>query len=187
MPTFHRTLVALGTALALCACSDDPRDTVTTTTAPRAAAGADVALSAGSVPGKRAGIAESAARLEAAWNAGDANAFAAEFAPDTRYITPTGALLLSREAVRQQHVFLFGPTGPFNGSTLTTVSFDIAFLTGTLAVLERVTDVTNFRFNPGLPPYAPGVLRLRVRSIHEFRGGAWTMTHYQITGVVAGN
>ena len=44
-----------------------------------------------------------AAALTAAWNAGDADAFAARFAPDAEFINIFGMLFVGREAVAAQH------------------------------------------------------------------------------------
>lgn len=52
---------------------------------------------------------------EAAWNAGDAVAFASHYHPDADVVGPTGGVLPGRAGVLQQHAFLFG--GPFAGSS----------------------------------------------------------------------
>ena len=54
-----------------------------------------------------AGVAESLERMRQAWNAGNADAYAAEFAEDATYVIFTGALTVGRAAIRDDHVPLF--------------------------------------------------------------------------------
>ncbi len=63
----------------------------------------------------------------------DADAFAATYAPDARFLDPIGNMVEGREAIRAQHAFLFG--GPFAPSTETQVIADIRFPTGTVAIV----------------------------------------------------
>jgi len=55
-------------------------------------------------------------RLAAAWNAGDAAAYGAEFTPDATYVTFDGTALVGREAIVEVHRWLFD--GPLKGSTM---------------------------------------------------------------------
>ena len=55
-------------------------------------------------------------RIGAAWNAGDATAFGAEFTPDATYVTFDGQVLAGREAIVDVHRRLFD--GPLKGSTM---------------------------------------------------------------------
>jgi uncharacterized protein (TIGR02246 family) len=55
-------------------------------------------------------------RIGAAWNAGDATAFGAEFTPDATYVTFDGQVLAGREAIVDVHRWLFD--GPLKGSTM---------------------------------------------------------------------
>ncbi|GAA1842840.1 SgcJ/EcaC family oxidoreductase [Pseudonocardia ailaonensis] len=55
--------------------------------------------------------------ITAAWDAGDAAAFAAPFTDDCTYVVFDGTVLHGRQAVEEVHRFLFD--GPLKGSTLT--------------------------------------------------------------------
>lgn len=55
-------------------------------------------------------------RLTAAWNAGDADAFGAEFTEDATYVVFSGDVLLGRQAIVDTHRWLFD--GPLRGSRL---------------------------------------------------------------------
>src|SRR5271166_4723594 len=47
------------------------------------------------------------ARFRAAWDAGDAHAYAAEFTEDATYVIFLGEALIGREAIERNHVDLF--------------------------------------------------------------------------------
>jgi uncharacterized protein (TIGR02246 family) len=55
-------------------------------------------------------------RLTAAWNAGDADAYGAEFTDDATYVVFSGDVLRGRQAIVDTHRWLFA--GPLRGSRL---------------------------------------------------------------------
>lgn len=174
--------LALG---ALTACDDEPA--ASAPTGPAAAAGvvATPSMNRVATPKAREELLRIEAALDAAWNAGDATAYAAPFAEDVQLITPPGGVVQSREGVRQLHVFLLA--NPFAGSIRTTTSLEITMLTGTLAIVDRVGDLTNYRFlPPNVVPTLPGVLRARERHVFEKRSGTWQIIFSQITPVAPG-
>jgi uncharacterized protein (TIGR02246 family) len=59
-------------------------------------------------------VTETLDRLSAAWNAGDAAAYAAEFTEDATYVIWNGTVLHGRTAVEDTHRWLFA--GPLKGS-----------------------------------------------------------------------
>ena len=59
-------------------------------------------------------VTETLDRLSAAWNAGDAAAYAAEFTEDATYVVWNGIVLRGRVAVEDSHRWLFD--GPLKGS-----------------------------------------------------------------------
>jgi uncharacterized protein (TIGR02246 family) len=104
----------------------------------------------------------------AAWTAKDADAFAATYTADARFLDPTGNVAEGREAIRAQHAFLFA--GPLAGTTETQVIADIRFLTGTIAVVYLNATLTGFT---GPAPTEPGVLRTTKTWVVVKRAGAW--------------
>ena len=58
---------------------------------------------------------EIAGRLEQAWNAGDGDAWGAEFADDAEFVTVRGEYFSTRDAITQGHHFIF--TTFYKGST----------------------------------------------------------------------
>ncbi|WP_113700759.1 SgcJ/EcaC family oxidoreductase [Nonomuraea lactucae] len=55
-------------------------------------------------------------RLNAAWNDGDAAAYAAQFTPDASYVAFNGDVVHGRAEIEKAHRFLF--EGPLRGSRL---------------------------------------------------------------------
>lgn len=58
------------------------------------------------------------ARIGAAWNAGDAAAYAAEFTPDATYVAFNGEVMRGRAAIEDTHRWLF--EGPLRESRMVT-------------------------------------------------------------------
>jgi uncharacterized protein (TIGR02246 family) len=61
-------------------------------------------------------VRDTLARLAAAWNAGDATAYAADFTPDATYVVFDGTVLRGRGEIEDSHRWLFD--GPLRGSTM---------------------------------------------------------------------
>lgn len=127
-------------------------------------------------------VAELVAAETAAWTAKDASAYAAGYSEDVVFIGPNSGILSGRDAVRQQHAFLF--SGPFAGSTQTITVTRVKFLTGTIAIVDQNVALTGYAFLPGaLRPTEPGVVRTIVRWVIEKRGGTWEIIAQQMTAV----
>jgi len=115
----------------------------------------------------------------AAWTAKDADAYAAIYAENIQVVSPVGSLLSGRDVFRAQHVFLF--SGPFAGSTQTITVRDIAFLTGTIALVAQDVTLTGYvALPPGLPSMN-GVVRTRVTWVVVKRGRTWEIAFQQMT------
>ncbi|MEC3955623.1 SgcJ/EcaC family oxidoreductase [Nocardia sp. CDC153] len=113
------------------------------------------------------------ARADRAWEAGDATAFAAVFAPDADYTTWFGQRLKGREAIEASHVPLFAKylKGTRTIGEITSVRFlapDVALVHGMGAVVKG--DKKRTRFNTKMVQYVV------VRS-----GGEWSIAAFQNT------
>ena len=127
-------------------------------------------------------IADLVAAETATWAAKDAAGYASGYSEDAVFIGPTAGILAGRDAIRQQHAFLF--SGPFAGSTQTITVTRVKFLTGTIAIVDQNVALTGYAFLPGaLRPTEPGVVRTIVRWVIEKRGGTWEIIAQQMTGV----
>jgi uncharacterized protein (TIGR02246 family) len=104
----------------------------------------------------------------AAWSAKDADAHAATYAPDARFLAPNGDVFEGRDAIRAAHAFLFA--GPFAPTTETQAIADVRFLTGTIAVVYLNATLTGYA---GPAPTEPGVLRTTKTWVVVKRAGAW--------------
>jgi uncharacterized protein (TIGR02246 family) len=126
------------------------------------------------------GIEALVAANSAAWAAKNAAAFAATYAVDAEFISPVGGILSGRAAIQAQHVFLFG--GPFAATTSVNAVRRVAFLTGTIAIVDIDVTLTGFAgLPPGLRATEPGVVRSRARWVVEKRGGDWLIVAGQMT------
>jgi uncharacterized protein (TIGR02246 family) len=126
-------------------------------------------------------IADLVAAATAAWTAKDAAAYAALYSEDVEFIGPLAGILSGRDAVRQQHAFLF--SGPFAGSTQTITVRRVQFLTGTIAIVDQNVALTGYASSGALRPTEPGVVRTIVRWVIEKRGGTWEIIAQQMTAV----
>jgi uncharacterized protein (TIGR02246 family) len=118
----------------------------------------------------------------AAWAAKDADAYAATYAADARFVTPVGGVLEGRDAIRAQHAFLFA--GPFGPSTETLAIADIRFLTGTIAIVSLNGTLTGYVALPsGLRPTEPGVVRTIKTWVVVKLAGSWQIVTQHTTPV----
>ncbi|SIO09758.1 SgcJ/EcaC family oxidoreductase [Agromyces cerinus] len=81
----------------------------------------------------RAGILVALDRLRAAWDAGDADAYAAEFADDASYVIFAGLHDLGRDAIRRAHVPVFAKWQ--RGSRMSMQVLDLRFVAPDVAVV----------------------------------------------------
>jgi uncharacterized protein (TIGR02246 family) len=178
--TMFRSVTPLLLVLALvgAACTDAP------TALPSAdAAGVSEARVATNPPGQVREIEALLSSWEAAWAAHDAAAYAAHYAEDVDFVNPLGGILSGREAIREQHEFLF--SGPFRGSTNVYEIRRLVFLTGTIAIVDLNMRLTGFAFlPPGLPQFEPGLVFTRARMVVMKQRGTWEIIAQQLTPVL---
>lgn len=78
------------------------------------------------------------ARTVEAWKRGDAEAYAAAFTEDCRYIAFFGGIYRGRQEIARSHHLLFA--GPLRGSELFVETIDLRFLTDDTALLLTYGD-----------------------------------------------
>jgi uncharacterized protein (TIGR02246 family) len=133
-------------------------------------------------PGQVAHIEALVDAASAAWAAKDATAYAAIYTEDVHFIGPIGNLIVGREALRVQHVFLFNAI--FSQSTQTLEIRRIQFLTGTIAIVELNSALSGYLgLPPGLRETEPGVVRNVVRWVVVKHRGEWLILGQQMTPV----
>jgi uncharacterized protein (TIGR02246 family) len=175
--SFARSALLL--ALLASACSDPSKPTAL---ASAEAPDAQYSALAVNPPGQVAHIEALVGAATAAWAAKDAAAYAATYTEDAHFIGPIGNLIVGREALRVQHVFLFSAI--FSQSTQTLEIRRIEFLTGTIAIVELNSALTGyFALPPGLRETEPGIVRNVVRWVVVKHRGEWLILGQQMTPV----
>lgn len=165
------------------ACDDAPR-----ALGPAESLAGDAAVFAEANPaGKIEGIEDLVGAQAAAWTDKDAAAYAATYTEDVQFINPIGTVLHGRTAVQAGHTFLFNPVnGPFRASSSSWVMRDVAFLSGTVALVSLDVTLTGFSaLPPGLPAVEPGVVRTRVTWIAVRQQDGWAILFQQMTPLPA--
>lgn len=126
---------------------------------------------------------ESVARLEHAWNASNAELWAAEYWPDGELINILGVVLPNAVEVRARTAQILA--GPFSGSRFASVVRNVRFLGADAAMVDIDIRVTNFRaLPPGTVATEPGVLLTRMKHVFERRHGRWRIVASQNTAVL---
>jgi uncharacterized protein (TIGR02246 family) len=167
-------LLALGL---LAGCSDSREVTAVETESPAVIADASVGAASA-----RSGIAALKRAWDQAWVNKDASAFADQYVLNSELVSPLGAILSGREAIRAQHAFLFA--GPFAGSTSTTEIRRTVYLAGDARMVDLDVTLTGYvALPPGLHETAPGEVRTRVKWIVVLRQDSWKILAQQITAV----
>lgn len=160
----RKDILALALPLTLAACS------TATGAAPLPPAVSDAPLRA------------SVARLATAWNAGDGEAWAAEYWPDGSLINILGVVFADAKSVAAVTNQILA--GPFKGSTFVPTVRRVRLIGTDAAILDVDVNVTNFR---GLPPGAvatmPGLLLTRFTYVFENRSNVWKIASSQNTAV----
>ncbi len=119
----------------------------------------------------------------AAWNRGDAAAWAAAFTDDADFVNIRGQVFAGRAAVAAQHARIFA--GPFKGSHITITIRRSSEPAPGLALIETDQTVTHFAFlPPGIAPTAEGSLLTHMKYVAMARDGAWHLIAAQNTAAL---
>ncbi len=118
----------------------------------------------------------------AAWNTGNAVAYARHFAEDGTFTNVRGQFFTGRQAFIDRHDFLF--KGQFHGSTLKQDVVSLKFVRPDVAVVEVLTSVTGFqKLPPGTSVDAKGRLRTRWLQVIAKENAEWKIVTYHNTDV----
>ena len=114
------------------------------------------------------------------WNQGNGAVFAQDFTPDARFINVRGDLVVGREAIIKAHNFILN--GPYKGSHLRVEVDSITYPASTVAIVDVLLTVTNFKtLPPGLVPTEPDAMRTRMKFVFVEQGGEWKIAAGQNT------
>jgi uncharacterized protein (TIGR02246 family) len=120
----------------------------------------------------------------AAWNSGDAAAFARHFTADGTFTNIRGQFFTGREAFMEKHDFIF--KGIYRGTTMKQDVVSLKFVRPDVAVVETLTAVIGIQnLSPGMTADAKGRLRSRLLQVMVKDGGKWKITTFHNTDVRA--
>jgi uncharacterized protein (TIGR02246 family) len=118
----------------------------------------------------------------AAWNAGDAAAFARHFAADGTFTNIRGQFFTGREAFMEKHDFIF--KGIYRGTTMKQDFVSLKFVRPDVAVVETLTAVIGIQKPlPGMSVDDKGRLRSRLLQVMVKDGGEWKIVAFHNTDV----
>jgi uncharacterized protein (TIGR02246 family) len=118
----------------------------------------------------------------AAWNAGDAVAFARHFAADGTFTNIRGQFFTGREAFTERHDFIF--KGIYRGTTMKQDVVSLKFIRPDVAVVETLTAVIGIqKLTPGMSVDTKGRLRSRLLQVMVKDGGDWKIVTFHNTDV----
>lgn len=117
-------------------------------------------------------IARLLASVDAAWNAGDAAAFAALWTTDGTVISPQGQRTEGRDQIEREQAAGFA--GPMKGTTHTLSAAEIYRPTNDIAVVDGEAVIANLRMPDGttFPP-----LSANFTAVCVDRDGTWLIAH----------
>lgn len=113
----------------------------------------------------------------AAWNAGDAKAYARHFAEDGTFTNIYGMVFEGHDEFERRHAETFGSF--FKGSTRRETIRRLTFIAPTVALLDVDTEVRGFSaMPPGVPRPSDGVLRTRLQQVLVKGANGWMIASY---------
>jgi len=119
--------------------------------------------------------------MEAAWNRGDAKAWAGYFAPDAEYVDVAGTLLEGRDRIEGRHAQLLGDM--LHGSHLTQKLWKIRFLRPEIAVVDVDLELYGYKSLPKGFPTSGAVLSARLKHVMVYAIDRWLIVDSQNTYV----
>lgn len=113
----------------------------------------------------------------AAWNSGDAVAFARHFADDGTFTNIRGQFFTGREAFMERHDFIF--KGIYRGTAMKQDVVSLQFVRPDVAVVETLTAVIGIqKLPPGMSADNKRRLRSRLLQVMVKDGGEWKMVTF---------
>ena len=116
------------------------------------------------------------AAQDAAWAAGDADAFARAVTDDVVFTNVVGMFAVGRAAFTGQHAHIFATF--YKGTTLTQRIEHVTLVRPDVAVVNSLTEVTGFGAMPAAFPALDGVLATRLEQVMVHEGGSWRVAAF---------
>ena len=116
------------------------------------------------------------AAQDSAWADGDAVAFSAPMHPDVVFTNVVGMFSVGRVPFEAQHARIFATF--YKGSRLKQLIQLIAFIRPDIAIVDTLTEVTEFSALPPGTEAVDGVLRTRLEQVMVCNNGQWTIASF---------
>ena len=114
---------------------------------------------------------------QAAWNAGDAEAYSRSFHPEGSFTNIVGDTQFGHEIFMERHAAIFQTI--FRGSRLSLTIRRIHFPVPGTAIVDTDAAVESYQaLPPGVSPSSDGVLRTRLLQVLVKENGAWWVAAY---------
>ena len=121
----------------------------------------------------------------AAWNHGDADAYAALFAPDGTFTNLAGMFFTGRKEFRERHDQIFKTV--YRGSVKREEIVSIKFVRPDVAIVDTLQTITGFKkLLPGTSADPKGRLRTRLLQVMVKDAGEWKIAAYHNVDVKPG-
>jgi uncharacterized protein (TIGR02246 family) len=118
----------------------------------------------------------------AAWNCGDARAFAARFAADGGFTNVMGMVSYGREEFESRHAHIFATI--YKGSVLRQTIGKLRFIRPDVAIVDVDAGVTGYVSAPhGVRTEADGVIRAKLQMVLVKEQGEWWISAFHNVGV----
>ena len=129
----------------------------------------------------RAALGRMLAAQDAAWCAGDAEAFAADVADDVVFTNVVGMFSVGRAPFVAQHAHIFATL--YRGSRLAQDLVHVTMIGEDAAIVDTLTTVTGFSHTPPGVDAVDGELRTRLEQVMVRRAGTWRVQSFHNVAV----
>ncbi len=113
---------------------------------------------------------------DAAWKAGDAEAFCEAATPDVVFTNIVGMFSVGHAPMVAQHAHIFSTI--YKGSTLKQTIANVAMVRPDVAIVDTLTEVSGFKDLPPGSEAIDGVLRTRLEQVMVMEAGRWRVASF---------
>ena len=130
----------------------------------------------GVTPVVRAAILSIIEAQDAAWKAGDAEAFCAAATPDVVFTNVVGMFSVGHAPMVAQHARIFSTI--YQGSVLKQTIVNLALVRPDVAIVDTLTEVSGFKHLPPGSEAIDGVLKTRLEQVMVMETGRWRVASF---------
>jgi uncharacterized protein (TIGR02246 family) len=112
----------------------------------------------------------------AAWKAGDAEAFCEAATPDVVFTNVVGMFSVGHAPMVAQHAHIFSTI--YQGSTLKQTITNLALVRPDVAIVDTLAELSGFKHLPPGMEAVDGVLKTRLEQVMLWEGGRWRVASF---------